>query len=109
MDNMSEISNIESEKWKALLIAISDYGDNLPKLDYCKNDGESMYELLKSLTYDIPNEHKLIGEVKYENMRDTIINFFTGSVVNPHDTLVFYFTGHGVLDSYADSYLASLI
>ena len=68
----------KKDKKKALIIGISDYGDNLPSLDFCKNDAEEMYGLLKSLVYEIDDNNKLTGEVKWGKMRDTIIEFFTG-------------------------------
>lgn len=36
---------------KALIIAVSEYEDDdqLGQLEFCKNDGERMYELLRSL------------------------------------------------------------
>lgn len=60
-------------KRKALIIAISDYTDRrLEPLDFCKNDGEKMYELLKSLHYEISDNHKLIGYVEFDKIKDAI-------------------------------------
>ena len=54
-------------KRKALIIGISYYTyARLEELDFCKNDGEMMYELLKSLRdpFEISENNKLIGEVE---------------------------------------------
>jgi tetratricopeptide (TPR) repeat protein len=90
---------------KAIVIGISDY-DLLPPLSFCKIDGVKMYELLRSIGYEIQENHKLIGKVKREEMRDAIIDFFRNRKVKPRDTLLFYYSGHGVLDSFGDHYLA---
>jgi hypothetical protein len=91
---------------KAIVIGISDY-DLLQPLDFCKTDGTEMYDLLRSLGYEIPDRHKLIGRVEREGMRDAIIDFFRNRNVRPRDTLLFYYSGHGVLDAYGDHYFAA--
>jgi tetratricopeptide (TPR) repeat protein len=65
-------------------------------LDFCKNDGEKMYELLKSLGYEIADNHRLIGYVKFDIMRDAIYDFFDNKRTIANDTLLFYYSGHGV-------------
>ena len=60
---------------KALIIGISDY-TNLQKLDFCKNDGTEIYEVLSSLGYEIPDKNKLVGEAKGEKVKDAIYDFF---------------------------------
>jgi len=91
---------------KAIVIGISDY-DLLQPLDFCKTDGTKMYDLLRSLGYEILDRHKLIGRVKREGMRDAIIDFFRNRNVRPRDMLLFYYSGHGVLDAYGDHYFAA--
>jgi tetratricopeptide (TPR) repeat protein/uncharacterized protein YjbI with pentapeptide repeats len=86
-------------KRKALIIGISYYtSTKLEQLDFCKNDGEKMYELLESLGYEISENNKLIGEVEGEKVRDQIHEFFGDSYINADDTLLFYYSGHGVPD-----------
>ncbi len=61
----------EEPRKKALIVAISEYNDKqLAPLEFCKNDGEEMHELLKSLGYEISENHKLIGYVKFDRMRE---------------------------------------
>jgi hypothetical protein len=49
-------------------VSIYDNNDKFPNLDFCKNDGEKTYELLKSVGYSIEDDHKLIGYVKFDSM-----------------------------------------
>lgn len=66
-----------------------------------------MSKLLSSLGYQINNNHDLIGHVTWEKMRDGIINFFTDMSIKPSDTLLFYYSGHGVPDVDGDVYFAT--
>ena len=72
-------------KRKALIIGISDYTDTrLEELEFCKNDGEKMYELLESLgDYEISENNKLIGEVEGEKIKDKIYDFFNDTNNQP--------------------------
>jgi hypothetical protein len=92
---------------KAIIISISDYENELQRLDFCKNDGKEMYELLNSLGYKIADNHKLIGHIKYETMRDAIIDFFTDINTKAEHTLLLYYSGHGIPDVDGDVYLSS--
>ena len=89
---------------RALVIGISNY-DNLDSLSFCKNDGETISKILKSLNYKIFDT--LIGYVQWQNMRDAIFDFFTDPKTTPNDTLIFYYSGHGVPDSNGDIYLST--
>jgi hypothetical protein len=65
-------------------------------LNFCKKDGEEVYNLLSSLGYEIHDKNKMIGYVQGENLRDTLIDFFTDEKIEPEDILVFYYSGHGI-------------
>ena len=98
----------EEGRRKALVISVSQYDSaNLQSLDFCKKDGEEMYELLKLIGYEITDNHKLIGHVNYNDMRDAIMHFFTDINTKSDDILLFYFSGHGVPDALGDVYLTS--
>jgi uncharacterized protein YjbI with pentapeptide repeats len=93
---------------KALLIAISDY-ENLSQerqLPFCKNDGDIMYDILSKQGYEILPENKLIGRVNGQQIKNSMINFFRKNAIT-EDTLVFYFSGHGIPDGYGGHFLAS--
>jgi hypothetical protein len=60
---------------------------------------------LKSLDYEVQAGHKLVGRVNWIEMRSAMIDFFRNSNVKPSDTLLFYYSGHGVLEN-GDHYLA---
>jgi Caspase domain len=97
---------IEPRK-KAIIIGISQYSDkNIEPANVCERNGQEMYNTLISIGYEILYNHKLLGAVKYETMRDTISNFFINDV-HPNDTLIFYYSGHGMIDQFGDVYLAS--
>jgi uncharacterized protein YjbI with pentapeptide repeats len=89
----------ESRK-KALVIAVSEYeeGSNLKNLLFCKKDGEDLYELLqkKEFGYEIKGNEGLIGKVDGEIMRKRINEFFEDPDMKSSDTLLFYYTGHGI-------------
>jgi tetratricopeptide (TPR) repeat protein len=102
----SKISKNKGKK-KALIIAISNY-DNFPKekqLPFCKNDGEEIYQILQKQGYEIPDDWKLIGTVTSKQLRDAIFDFFRNRTESK-DTLLFYFSGHGIPDGYGGHYLA---
>lgn len=93
---------------KALVIAVSDYDkfSGLKSIEFCKNDGEEMYNVLKKNGYDIPDNRKLIGHVDNESLKNAIYDFFTDENNKPDDTLVFYYSGHGVPDNFGGTFLA---
>jgi uncharacterized protein YjbI with pentapeptide repeats len=95
-------------KRKALIIGVSNY-DYLDNLDFCKNDGNEMYNFLKEgLEFEIRDEFKLTGNrVEHFSIHDKIISFFTDPIINSNDTLLFYYSGHGIPDIDFNLYLAS--
>ena len=83
-------------KKKAIVIGVSDYNTMQP-LNFCKKDGIEICELLTSLGYEISDSHRLIGHVGFNQMREAIYDFFDNSSALGNQTLLFYFSGHGVL------------
>jgi Caspase domain len=92
------------ESKKALLIGVSEYA-SFPNLKFCEKDAKETSKVRCSgpLGYHVVN---LVGNVKSQEMRDAIRDFFLGENVNSKDTL-FYFSGHGVMDKFGNNYLAS--
>jgi len=74
------------ERRRALIIAISQYNDQLKNLPFCKNDGEELYKILTSIGYQISDGNKLIGQVKGEQIKNSIYDFFGGESINSQDT-----------------------
>lgn len=93
---------------KALIIAVSDYdvSSGLKSIAFCKNDGQEVYNILIKNGYDIPDNRKLIGHVDSSKLKEIIYDFFTDESNNPDDTLVFYYSGHGVPDKFGKTFLA---
>jgi uncharacterized caspase-like protein len=60
-----------------------------------------MHEVLESQKYEIA---EIVGEAKWEGVRKTIHDFFDEG--SSYDTLLFYYSGHGVLDRHGNMYLA---
>lgn len=93
---------------KAIIIGVSEYNnEKLRPLDFCRKNGEEMYQILKSLGYEIADNHKLIGKVNYVELRDGIIKFFIDKKIKSKDTLLFYFSGHGIPEDNGELYLAT--
>jgi uncharacterized caspase-like protein len=64
-----------------------------------------MSNLLLSLGYHINDT--LSGYVKWDKMRDAIYEFFgNDKVIKREDTLLFYYSGHGIPDISGDMYLS---
>jgi Caspase domain len=74
-------------------------------LPSCKNDGQEIFDILSSLGYEIHDS--LLGHVKWQKMRDSIYDFFNNKMISPDDTLLFYYSGHGIPDGDEDVYLAA--
>jgi hypothetical protein len=93
-------SPIRNGKRKALIIGISKYDHNIKfrDLDFCENDANEVYKILKDQGYETSENAKMIGRVEWSKMRDEIIRFFRDGTLKPEDTLFFYFSGHGYLD-----------
>jgi len=83
---------------KAMVIAVSDYEFGLQELEFCKNDGFGVEEILKKLGYEIKENNSMIGKISGATMRDEIFDFFQDESIKSDDTILFYFSGHGVPD-----------
>jgi uncharacterized protein YjbI with pentapeptide repeats len=92
--------SMKNGKRKALIIGISkyDHTNKFRDLDFCENDANEVYKVLKDQGYDIPENAMLVGKVEWAKMREEIIKFFGDKTLRPEDTLFFYFSGHGYLD-----------
>jgi len=100
--------SIPTAEKKALVIGVSEYdNDDIQKLEFCRNDGEKVRETLQAISYRVSEDYKLIGRVEFDKMRDTIYDFFDNTNTKADDTLLFYYSGHGVPDTDGDVYLAT--
>ncbi len=96
----------KQDRKKAMIVAISKY-DHFPNLDFVKNDGELMFKTLKKIGFEIPPERKLIGRIDHYEMTKAIKKFFRGDDVNSNDTLLLYYSGHGVPHGRNDYYFVT--
>jgi hypothetical protein len=92
---------------RALVIAVDEYC-KLPRLEFCKKDGKKMINVLREAKVDISDNMALVGKVNCEDMRNSIIKFFTDKAVKPKDILLFYYSGHGVVQDNGTGYLTNL-
>jgi uncharacterized protein YjbI with pentapeptide repeats len=85
-------------KKKALVIAVSNYDNLSPQaqLPFCKNDGEQMVRVLEKLGFELKKKDGLVGKVEGIIMRDAINEFFEDPTIKSTDTMLFYYTGHGL-------------
>jgi hypothetical protein len=93
-------------KKKAMVIGVSDY-DNLESLTFCRNDANSMVKILSTLGYEITDYTNLLGYVEWQKMRDAIIEYFNNPNLRHDDTVIFYYSGHGVSDINGNIYFAT--
>src|SRR6187431_1274457 len=99
-------ANVNQDRKKALVIGISDY-DDLMSLNLCKNDADELSRVLEKQGYELTDKNKLTGRVTAKTMREAIYDFFNDDYVKPKDTLLFYFSGHGLPDGFGNHYLAA--
>ena len=90
-----------------MVIGISEYNDpKLASLDFCKRGGKDMQDLLQTeLHYEFPHD-SLIETVTTRDLQNKVYDFFNKDV-NPSDTLLFYFTGHGITDKNSRGYFCT--
>jgi Caspase domain len=99
-------------KRRAVIVGINRYQrieeDNIQVLEGAENDARELYERLKNpdtCNFQISSNHFLIGQnATYERIRMAISDLLwkTGT----SDIALFYFSGHGFVDSYGIGYLA---
>ncbi len=91
---------------KALIIAVSEYDDDsLHDLPFCKTDGNDMAALLGELDYEVTNQD-LVGRVDGRHMQDCVYDFFNNDDIQSNDTILFYFSGHGIV-GFDDTFMSS--
>ena len=91
----------------AMVVAVSDYdSEHLRQLEFCKNDGAEMNKVLKNIGYEIKPNNLMVGKVDGHSLNDGIIEFFEDNEIKALDTVLFYFSGHGIPDT-DDTFLSS--
>lgn len=97
-------------KRRAVIVGINRYKAHrkIPKLEGAENDAREIYERLKDPNrgkFEVSNEHYLIGEkATCERIRNAISDLLWET--DSYDLVLFYFSGHGFVDSYGNGYLA---
>lgn len=102
------MSQNEIDGKKALIVSVSSYTSNkLENLEFCKYDGEQMAMNLKEIGFSVPDHRILVGNVSRDDVASAMVDFFQGEHVDSDDTLLYYYSGHGVLDGYGGRYFAT--
>jgi uncharacterized caspase-like protein len=89
-------------KW-AILIGINDY-QHVKSLKYCTNDIKELNQAFQQFL-EFPSDHilEISDFAEYKPTRSTIYHevgkIFQQGTIQPDDIVVFYFTGHGMIDS----------
>ena len=58
-----------------------------------------MVKILSSIGYEISNFSKLVGDVRWQCMWDSLVEYFNQPNIKPDYTIIFYYSGHGILDT----------
>ena len=96
---------LERRNAYAIIIGIEDYPGTINDLDYCVDDANSIYNLLRN-TYHFQsnNIHTLLDS---EATKSNIINAFQliSFIIKPGDLFFFYYSGHGGKNSLFEEYI----
>lgn len=86
-----------------VLVGVNHYQDSqIPDLRYCANDCKELAETLKIATQQFQKTEIIPlydGGKKTPNLLEIIASIQKFSLAKPEDTVLFYFSGHGYLDS----------
>ncbi len=106
------ISSLALADKYALLVGINDYQNDIGALKYCVADVEAFREsLVETAGYKPENVHLITDQMsgrdlpEFNNVLLRLENL--ASQVQPQDTLIFYFSGHGI-STQDQSYLLAL-
>jgi uncharacterized caspase-like protein len=103
--NSRKIHKPESAKLWILLVGVNQYQDqkNLPSLQYsavdCQGLGEALKEATASLTAkEVIIHHDFVSQrPEISSVRQSILKIINSASAN--DTILVYFSGHGILDA----------
>jgi hypothetical protein len=98
-----------AQKKVAIVIGIDKYEsqDIIPKLYGAENDAESIYNILKNKCgFEIKEGHFLKGKgATYKGITKAISGLLRGR--EEYDLILFYFSGHGLVDHFGKGYFAT--
>jgi uncharacterized caspase-like protein len=89
----------------ALLIGVSEYGESIPPLLSSLHDVEAMERVLKNPNLGNFTQVKKLLNPNSEAMRIAILNLFKNA--EKDDLLLFFFSGHGMINDDNHLYLAT--
>ncbi|MFN5240601.1 MAG: caspase, EACC1-associated type [Aphanizomenon sp.] len=92
-------------KKTALLIGVSEYGENIPPLSSPLHDVEAMERVLKNPNLGNFTEVEKLLNPNSEAMKIAILNLFKNA--EKGDLLLFFFSGHGMINDDNHLYLAT--
>lgn len=87
----------EGKVWVAV-IGVSQYGDDaIPDLDFATDDASAVADYYRDL-FDLPDEQMIVlldERATLANIKRQLGTELVAKAVNPHDTVILYFAGHG--------------
>lgn len=102
--NSTNVLETGAAKIWQLLIGVNQYEDkNIPGLNYSAEDCQGLADALQQATQAFPQKqvivhHDFAAELPYlEAVRASLQKIATSA--RPQDTVIFYFSGHGIIDS----------
>ena len=114
-EELTSSSNL-GRRW-ALIVGIEDYEDpNIADLNYSVDDAKLLYEVLTDPNrggFDPKSVRLLTDDADDPSLRPTRRNILRAlknwlSQTKPEDTVLFYFSGHGVADERGRNYLVAI-
>ena len=89
----------------ALLVGVSKYDFDLDPLPGCERDVQAMEEVLKHPEMGSFDQTQILTNTDPQELRKNIERFFSNCQKN--DLLLFYFSGHGIINNTSKLYLAT--
>jgi len=98
-----------AEKRNAVIVGVDTYPESseFPPLRGAVNDAMDIHKRLTTFgEFQIPPEHFLLNEQATHTAIREALSSLLWQTDNPYDLVLFYFSGHGIVDGYNNGYIA---